>query len=61
MREGFDLIEFCIMAKTIGGVTKGIHLQVENCGNEVISLNQGVNTRIKRLYRYDEGEENYTG
>ena len=61
MNEGFDLIELCVMAKTIGGVTKGIPIQVENCGNEVISFNKGVNSKIKRLYSYDEGDQGTKG
>ena len=57
LNVGFDMIEFCIWAKTIGGVTRGIPVQVENCGIEVISFNHGALTKIKRLYSYDEGDE----
>ena len=61
LNDGFDLIEFCIMAKTIGGQTLGIPIQVENCGNEILSLHKGDNLKIKRLYSYDESDEGLYG
>ena len=54
MKIGFDVFEFCIMAKTIGGVKLGLPIKVENCGNEIISLEKGPYDKVKRLYHYGE-------